>query len=673
MKLGQKVAAIRSTGKYVQNNETRRKILDDMGFLWRLRAPSPGRKLDGIAFEQVYDALKTYREEVQPKGGVLEIPPNYVVPDCDPWPDSTRGLPLGKILPTVTSRSYFKSNPEAEVMLNKLGFRPDAKSASNDLRYQKVYEALVRYKELYGDLLVPQPFTVPENSEDWPDSLWGLRLGARVNAIRSQGTFVKTDPVRKEELDKLGFVWEPPTNVEGKRRGRKRKSEMSESSYGEDESDSDDENEDTSPAFASAGGATSPLSSFDGRDAFFTGDKPPQWAFEGEDDEESLLNQRKEPIVYEIEKSFNETLEEMAEVAMSVGIMERWTPNKRVVKGKIDKFVPWRNDDFGGDFVFEDVVEALTLYKQLYKTFDDIEENEFVIPEPVEESLRLSPFELAAMNNDSSDDLDDIDGPWDESQDDDGLEKHLAGMKLGRLVARMRDGDLEVKHLPERKAKLDDIGFDWGDPKRFIDVPFDKFMCALFAYFMIRGDTSVHMSTVPLGLPERMLADGPNGPPEKLSSWYNYDYVREFYERPGALTGVADWMRERGFNQLADEHEEKYGQSHFRQLCILKDQLDNEEITQAEWDQEIIRIQQEVMAEFENWREGYQGDQLISDGEYDYNIDEDTYYYSTLDLTAGSAPDTSLYERPMIPAPPRDVIEEPVAEFSLNSDYEDNQ
>eukprot|EP00804_Cyclotella_cryptica_P025651 CCRYP_002882-RB/>CCRYP_002882-RB protein AED:0.22 eAED:0.22 QI:0/0.33/0/1/0.33/0/4/0/652 len=652
-----------------------------MGFLWRLRAPSPGRKLDGIAFEQVYDALKTYREEVQPKGGVLEIPPNYVVPDCDPWPDSTRGLPLGKILPTVTSRSYFKSNPEAEVMLNKLGFRPDAKSASNDLRYQK---------------------------------------------------------------------------VEGKRRGRKRKSEMSESSYGEDESDSDDENEDTSPAFASAGGATSPLSSFDGRDAFFTGDKPPQWAFEGEDDEESLLNQRKEPIVYEIEKSFNETLEEMAEVAMSVGIMERWTPNKRVVKGKIDKFVPWRNDDFGGDFVFEDVVEALTLYKQLYKTFDDIEENEFVIPEPVEESLRLSPFELAAMNNDSSDDLDDIDGPWDESQDDDGLEKHLAGMKLGRLVARMRDGDLEVKHLPERKAKLDDIGFDWGDPKRFIDVPFDKFMCALFAYFMIRGDTSVvrdfvmpgeqpwprvlegyelgaavhrlrelqnfleayhpvkmrllrmfdfmffpelalpldpdaddvnldhlyvetmghplyHMSTVPLGLPERMLADGPNGPPEKLSSWYNYDYVREFYERPGALTGVADWMRERGFNQLADEHEEKYGQSHFRQLCILKDQLDNEEITQAEWDQEIIRIQQEVMAEFENWREGYQGDQLISDGEYDYNIDEDTYYYSTLDLTAGSAPDTSLYERPMIPAPPRDVIEEPVAEFSLNSDYEDNQ
>ena len=44
-----------------------------------------------------------------------------------------------------------------------------------------------------------------------------------------------------------------------------------------------------------------------------------------------------------------------------------------------------------------------------------------------------------------------------------------------------------------------------------------------------------NISTVPLGLPKRMLADGPNGPPEKLSSWYNYEYVREFHKRPGAL------------------------------------------------------------------------------------------------------------------------------------------
>jgi hypothetical protein len=316
MKLGQRVAAIRSTGKYVQNNEGRRKILDDMGFLWRLRSPSPGKKLDGIAFEQVYDALKTYREQVQPSGP-LDVPANYVVPDCEPWPDSTRGLPLGKIIPAVRTKAYYKQHPEAEAKLNSLGFQPDVTTAANDLRYQRVYEALVKYQEIYGDLLVPQPFTVPD-SEDWPEEVRGLRLGARVNAIRSQGTFVKSNPARKEELDELGFIWEPPTNAEtGKKRGRKRKDEM----------DGDDDDI-ASGALTSLFGSSSAASSFDTtRDPFFTGDQsnPPQWAFEGDDDDSVFVEEEKESTKLTTPKSFNETLEEMAEVAMSVGIMERWT------------------------------------------------------------------------------------------------------------------------------------------------------------------------------------------------------------------------------------------------------------------------------------------------------------------------------------------------------------
>lgn len=312
MKLGQRVAAIRSTGKYVQNNEGRRKILDDMGFLWRLRSPSPGKKLDGISFEQVYDALKTYREQIQPSG-LLDVPANYVVPDCEPWPDSTRGLPLGKIIPAVRTKSYYKQHPEAEAKLNSLGFQPDVTTAANDLRYQRVYNALVKYKELYGDLLVPQPFTVPE-SEDWPEDTRGLRLGARVNAIRSQGTFVKSNPARRDQLDELGFVWEPPTNAEGKKRGRKRKDEL--------EGDGDDASGAVASLFGSA------TSSFDTTpDPFFTGDQstPPQWAFEGDDEDAALMEEEKESTKLAVPKSFNETLEEMAEVAMSVGIMEKWT------------------------------------------------------------------------------------------------------------------------------------------------------------------------------------------------------------------------------------------------------------------------------------------------------------------------------------------------------------
>ena len=317
MKLGQRVAAIRSTGKYVQNNEGRRKILDDMGFLWRLRSPSPGKAIDGIAFEQVYDALKTYRDQVQPSGP-LDVPSNYEVPDCEPWPDSTRGLPLGKIIPVVRTKAYYKQHPEAEAKLNSLGFQPDVTTAANDLRYQRVYDALVKYQELYGDLLVPQPFTVPD-SEEWPEEVRGLRLGARVNAIRSQGTFVKSNTVRRDELDELGFIWEPPTNAEtGKKRGRKRKDEM-------EGADGDDS---ASGALTSLFGSTSAASSFDtSRDPFFTGDQasPPQWAFEGDDDDAAFMEEEKEITKLATPKSFNETLEEMAEVAMSVGIMERWT------------------------------------------------------------------------------------------------------------------------------------------------------------------------------------------------------------------------------------------------------------------------------------------------------------------------------------------------------------
>ncbi len=67
--------------------------------------------------------------------------------------------------------------------------------------------------------------------------------------------------------------------------------------------------------------------SYQARFPFFTGDQstPPQWAFEGDDDEAAFMEEEKESTKLAVPKSFNETLEEMAEVAMSVGIMEKWT------------------------------------------------------------------------------------------------------------------------------------------------------------------------------------------------------------------------------------------------------------------------------------------------------------------------------------------------------------
>ena len=237
MKLGQKVAAIRSTGKFVQNNEKRRKQLESLGFLWRLRAASPG-DVDGISFDQMYDALVKYRKEY-PGGATFSVPSNFVVPDCDPWPLSTRGMPLGKKIVSMQSKAFLKANPGAEEKLANLGVELEGKVAASDSRYDNVFAALKRYKELYGDLLVPQPFFVPEGSNEWPENTWGMRLGARVNAIRSQGTFVNTNPERRQELDALGFVWSPEALVRGRKRGRRTKAEMEADKAAETEAGTD--------------------------------------------------------------------------------------------------------------------------------------------------------------------------------------------------------------------------------------------------------------------------------------------------------------------------------------------------------------------------------------------------------------------------------------------------
>jgi len=105
LKLGAKVSQIRSTGRYIEGAvaDERRQVLDDIGFHWRLRSPSPDKGMDGVKFEQIYDALERYKE----KFGNLDVPTHFVVPagpEDNDWPEHTRGLPLGGKLSTVRSR-----------------------------------------------------------------------------------------------------------------------------------------------------------------------------------------------------------------------------------------------------------------------------------------------------------------------------------------------------------------------------------------------------------------------------------------------------------------------------------------------------------------------------------------------------------------------------------------
>jgi hypothetical protein len=539
MKLGQKVGAIRNEGLYVDKDEKRRQQLESLGFVWRMRAPTMSA-VDAvdIPFDQIYDALVAYRSEIKPSGP-LTVPTEFTVPDAEPWPEYTRGLPLGRNIEQLRSPTYLKKYPGAKEKLEEIGFETDKILSANDKRFQAVYLALERYKEIYGDMLVPQPFVVPSGSSDWPKESWGLRLGARVNAIRSQGTFIKNNPEREEMLDELGFVWNPPERETKRKIGRKTMSEidaeeraalMQSSKASQLSLRSGDEGEDDE--------VESFLSSFDfSDDETDYSDDPAAgstWGLEpGAELDDSPSSSPRDAQDFEVDEEYipprtlGESLAEARQRALDDGIIVD-SDDKRPKKRKREPNFPWFNDDFGDDFVFEDVVEALTLYKKFYGDFSNLTNAEFVIPVRGEPEFSFDDdfdFDSEMSRKAAAADLirfDEIDESSMMAEDQivselsrkeqatrpSALEdkqkvaaikpltevdwpEHLERMALGDIVMRIRDGSLEVKHLPERKAQLDAIDFDWGNPLHFIDVPFEKAMCSMYAYYLVRGDMFV--------------------------------------------------------------------------------------------------------------------------------------------------------------------------------------
>ena len=558
MRLGKIVGSIRGTGKYIEQNPKRRQVLDDLGFVWQVRA---GNKQEMASLDQIYTALSIYSEM---NGGSVNVPTSFVVPTNDPWPDSVRALPLGRQMSAALPKALAtEENAEWRSKFQQIGYPPipvavpDPTPApsklpmevsdggavtANDLRFQKVYTALKTFKELNGDLLVPQPFVVPQGSTDWPEETWGLRLGARVNAIRSQGTFINKNPERRTLLDDLGFAWNPPRSET--RRGRRKATEDEDPAS---KSSSDATNAQTAQAESSTDDELSSLfdKTFDVKGFDLDDDKSkPSWGFEGGGDLQELARQqaqleRKEED-YAPPRTLQEALDEARARAKEVGIIEGITANNRIIKGKRDKDIPWFNDDFGDDFVFDDVLEALTLYKSFYGDYSNLTLNcDFIVPTPEEKTgfldddEDLMSFDVDASARaaraiaefeeqgdfDSSEDLiaaeikrlqQEVSGEESEEEletvatqtllpeidNNKDWPEHLAGMDLGGIVARIRDGSLEVRHLEERKAKLDALEFDWGDDKYFLDVPFEKAMCAMYAYYLVRGDMFVYENFV---------------------------------------------------------------------------------------------------------------------------------------------------------------------------------
>lgn len=153
-------------------------------------------------FDLIYQSLKIYRNIYESP----YIPIKFTVPHDSDWPLNLHGFRLGRRLESISQDDLFSSKfPHEYEKLKEVGYDRIGDILLDD--WTTVTMALRHYKNIFGDLRVASSFTVPAGDSLWPKVLWGWKLGNRVTAIRSAGTFVKGIPARKQELENLGFEW----------------------------------------------------------------------------------------------------------------------------------------------------------------------------------------------------------------------------------------------------------------------------------------------------------------------------------------------------------------------------------------------------------------------------------------------------------------------------------
>ena len=165
-----------------------RQELVSIGF--EFTGTTPGRK-----YNDIKDALICYKSEYSD----MLVPQAFVVPSKnDIWPEHTWGLKLGRAVSNLRRGANYKYMRED---LEEIGF--DFNLRVSTYGYEHAKEALLRYQELYGNMLVPAKFVVPAQTEIWPEKLWGMKLGDSVRNIRRGAQYLYAE----EELLQIGFVY----------------------------------------------------------------------------------------------------------------------------------------------------------------------------------------------------------------------------------------------------------------------------------------------------------------------------------------------------------------------------------------------------------------------------------------------------------------------------------
>lgn len=533
LKLGAKVAAMRGSGKYVSDDD-RRRTLDEMGFEWRLRRLRQLEPTVYEPFETLVNALETYRALNDKE----DVPKTFVVPRLEDWPASCQGFPLGARIQAIKTyqrraepHPYFDpANVPEDVIetrmaqLVELGIKlkkrraspstsssssaadsssktkaaakaaadenkttskkKSAKSSDNDSSltdqpkadrtsgaWSTLIEAIKTFKEVNGHVRVPQQFVVPDE-DPWPENCRNLTLGVRVSKMRLTGTYVRDRPERRMALLDLGvdlpYLLAQP------------------------------EDDELLAATTTALGSS-----------------------RQQEDDDLLID------------------EPSSSQRTSIAIPLSADLNDEDVLSPVDAAFyaehGWNLDDFEGDYDFSDVIDALLQYKERYGDFEvpvdfviasaplEDEHDDYVDEEDDGLTVRSAADTVggggvddlnAALASLLSEDKPQSDEPsvedllrleaeedllLSEAVDDIPLEEQIPwpprmdGLKLGMVVAAMRVGDIPARDDPERKKRLDEIGFTWGDsPEQYLEgINWHYYLACLFSYSKIKGSLTI--------------------------------------------------------------------------------------------------------------------------------------------------------------------------------------
>jgi hypothetical protein len=111
--------------------------------------------------------------------------------------------PSDSVVEIKLVRKKRKSKKGTEVKGDKKQEGDRKQRRNNSIKYELILRALLHYKFLNSDLVVPQNFIVPNETDEWPDEFWGLNLGHITNNIKSGQSYTGY----REELLKIGFVF----------------------------------------------------------------------------------------------------------------------------------------------------------------------------------------------------------------------------------------------------------------------------------------------------------------------------------------------------------------------------------------------------------------------------------------------------------------------------------